>query len=309
MAKSYKAIYGALVANILIAITKFIAGFITRSSSMIAEGVHSSVDTLNEVFLLYGIKRSRRPPDLQRPFGYGRELYFWSFVVSLMIFGLGGGISLYQGVLHIIHPVPMRKPVYNYVVLALSMLFEGASLAIAMKEFGKTKGDQSWWRAIVNSKDPSSFLVLLEDGAAVLGLLVVLFFTIAEEQLHAPFLDGVATCIVGLVLVAVSLVLARESRSLLMGEGVSSFSRSQIVKIAERDPAVEKVLHVLSSYQSPDEVLLMLIIAFKKDLETAEIIDAIERIRDNVQKQFKLIRFIIVQPDEYKQGMVTSHYT
>jgi cation diffusion facilitator family transporter len=296
MAKSYNSIYSALAANLLIAVTKFIAGSVTNSSSMISEGVHSVVDTINEVLLLYGIKRSKKPADANKPFGYGKELYFWSFIVSILIFGLGGGISIYQGVTHIIHPEPLDNPKWNYIVLGLSVIFEGTSLVIAIKEFNAMRGNVSWWDAIVKSKDPSSFLVLFEDSAAVAGLLVVGIFMFIEHQYNMPVLDGVASILVGLILVAVSMILARESRSLLMGEGIAPETQKRIRSVAEQDEAVDKVLNILSTYEAPESVLLMLRIAFKPDLTTEEIAATIERLRTAIRAEYKLIQFIIIQP-------------
>jgi cation diffusion facilitator family transporter len=300
MAKSYKSIYSALVANLLIAVTKFIAGAFTNSSSMIAEGVHSLVDTVNELLLLYGLKRSRKKPDLIRPFGYGKELYFWSFIVSILIFGLGGGISIYQGVLHIMYPVALYNPGWNYVVLAFSFLFEGTSLLIAIREFNKVRGEDGWWKAVIKSKDPAAFLVLFEDSAAVIGITIVAAFMVVGHQLEMPVLDGVASVLVGVLLVFVSAILARESRSLLLGEGISNESKMKIRKIAEQDEAVDKVMHILSTYQSPEAVLLMVIIDFKPNLDTHDITKAIGRIRDAIKKEFTLIRFVLIQPDTYR---------
>src|SRR5215217_6751611 len=191
MASSKKSIYSALAANLLIAVTKFIAGAVSNSSAMIAEGVHSVVDTINQLLLLLGIRLSKRKPDKYHPLGYGKELYFWSFVVSIMIFGLGGGISIYQGIMHILHPIELGDPKWSYVVLSLSIVFEGSSLVIAAIEFNKLRNGQSWWQAIVNSKDPSTFLVLFEDAAAVLGLLIVLICLWLSHHLNKPFIDGV----------------------------------------------------------------------------------------------------------------------
>lgn len=298
MAKSYKSIYSALAANLLIALTKFVAGAFTNSSSMISEGVHSMVDTINELLLLYGLKRSRKPPDTTRPFGYGKELYFWSFIVSILIFGLGGGISIYQGIVHIIHPEPVQKPVWNYVVLGLSIIFEGSSLLIAIKEFNKQRGDSGFWEAIIKSKDPSGFAVLFEDSAAVAGLLIVGVFMFIGYQYNIHQMDGIASVLVGLLLVFVSSILARESRSLLMGEGIAPQTQKRIKQIVERDNGVVTVLSILSTYQSPEEVLLMLVIDFKSELTADEITDAIERIRKLIRKEFNLIRFILIQPGE-----------
>ncbi len=291
-----KSIYSALAANLIIALTKFIAGGFTNSSSMISEGIHSLVDTINQVLLLYGLKRSRKPADIHRPFGYGKELYFWSFIVSILIFGLGGGVSIYQGILHIHHAEEMGNPMWNYIVLGASICIEGTSLVIAFKEFNVIRGSLSIWDAIVKSKDPSTFLVLFEDGAAVLGLLIVLVLMVISHTFNLPYLDGVASVLVGLLLVGVSFILARESRSLLMGEGIAPETQKRIVELAEKDEAVIKVKNVLSTYQSPEEVMLMLIISFKPDLDTKDITNAIERIRNQIRTEFKLVQFVIIQP-------------
>jgi cation diffusion facilitator family transporter len=301
MTRSNKSIYSALAANLLIAVTKFIAGAISNSAAMIAEGVHSVVDTINELLLLFGIKQSKKPADARRPFGYGKELYFWSFIVSILIFGLGGGISIYQGYLHIKEPDSLGDPTWNYVVLGLSIVFEGTSFIIAAKEFNKVRGDQSWWLAIKQSKDPSGFLVLFEDGAAVLGLMIVFICVYAGHRFNNQYLDGVASVLVGLLLVCVSLILARESRSLLMGEGIAPETQKKMTALIETDPAVAKVMHVLSTYQSPEEVVLMIFIAFKEDLDTADINEAIDRIRETIKSEFDLVRYILIQPEVYEE--------
>ena len=298
MAKYNKSIYAALAANLFIAVIKFVAGAFSNSAAMISEGVHSLVDTVNQLLLLYGIRQSKRKADAIRPFGYGRELYFWSFIVSILIFGLGGGISIYQGYAHILRPKELGDPTWNYIVLAASTFFEGTSLIIAIREFNKVRDGLSWWQAIRQSKDPSSFMVLFEDGAAVCGLSMVAICMYLSHRLNAPYLDGVASLLVGLLLVGVSLVLARESRSLLMGEGISPAIQTKIIKIAEHDVAVIKVQYVLSIYRAPEDVLLMLIIAFKPDLDTADINDAIVRIRETIKQQFAVMKFVVIQPEE-----------
>ena len=296
MAKNHASIYSALIADVLIATVKFIAGARTNSSSMISEGIHSLVDTTNQILLLYGLKRSARPPDKYRPFGYGKELYFWSFIVSILIFGLGGGLSIYQGILHIRKAEPLINPTLNYIVLGFSFLFDGASFTIAIREFNKARGNMGFWKAVVNSKDPSSFLVLFEDGAAVFGLVIVFILMLINHAFNMPFLDGVASILVGLLLVFASFILARESRSLLMGEGIAPETQQKIKQLVERDPAVTKVGNILSTYESPDEIVLMLIVYFKTELDTEDITDAIERVRKGIKKEYKLVEFVIIQP-------------
>jgi len=298
MIKDNKSIYSALAANLLIAITKFIAGGFTNSSSMISEGIHSMVDTINQVLLLYGLKKSKKAPDQSRPFGYGKELYFWSFIVAILIFGLGGGISIYQGIQHIIKPEPVSNPLINYGVLILCLLFEGWSLRIAIREFDQQRNGLSWWKAIVKSKDPSSFLVLFEDGAAVLGLLIVFIFMLIGHNFDMDYMDGLASVLVGLLLVFVSAILARESRSLLMGEGIAPETKEKIKLLVEKDPSVIRISNIISTYQSPEEVLLVIIVVFQPDIDTEDITDAINRIREAIKKEFKFIKFIIVQPSE-----------
>lgn len=290
-------IYSALVANLLIAITKFIAGAFTNSSSMISEGIHSVVDTANQGLLLFGISRSKKPADKRHPFGYGKELYFWSFIVAILIFGLGGGLSIYQGILHIRHPEPIEDPTWNYIVLSLSILFEGISLFIAAKAFNKVRGELSIWNAVMHSKDPASFLVLAEDAAAVGGLLIVLICMYINHTFNLPVLDGVASLLVGLLLVFVSFILARESRSLLLGESITPETKNRIKELVEKDGSVTCVKNILSTYQSPEEVVLMLLVDFKDDLDTVEITDAIARVREAIQKEFILVQYIFIQPE------------
>lgn len=281
----------------MIAVSKFIAAGISNSSSMLSEAIHSLVDTGNQLLLLLGIRRSRKAPDALHPFGYGKELYFWSFIVSILIFGLGGGISIYQGVTHILYPKLLGNPTISYIILGLSILFEGTSLVIAIRAFNRIRGELSWWQTIVKSKDPSSFLVLFEDSAAVAGLVIVWICLYLSHRFKLPVLDGVASLLVGLILVAVSAILARESRSLLMGEGIGPESKRRITELLERDPRVIKVMQLLSTYQSPSEVVLMLIVAFREELTTTEINEAIDEIRAEVRKEFQLVRFVIVQPE------------
>ena len=298
MAGSKISIYSALAANILIAATKFIAGNFTRSSSMIAEGVHSLVDTTNQLLLLYGLKQSKKRPDLLRPFGYGKELYFWSFIVAIMIFGLGGGISIYQGYRHVVEPEPLTDPFWNYIVLGASLIFEGISFILALKAFNKIRGEEPWWQSIINSKDPTSFLILFEDGAAVLGLLIVWICLYLEHLLNNPYLDGIASILVGILLMFVSLILARESRSLLMGEGIAKKTERHVRQLLLQDPAIISVRNIFSTYESPEEILLVLIITVQNGLDTSEIHETITSARTRIKNTFPIIKFVIIQPEE-----------
>jgi cation diffusion facilitator family transporter len=294
--KSHLSIYSAMGANLLIAIIKFIAGGVTNSSSMISEGIHSLVDTTNQVLLLYGLKRSLKPADGQHPFGYGRELYFWSFIVAILIFGLGGGFSIYEGILHVRHPEGLTEPIWGYAVLGLSAIFEGISLYIASKEFNKVRGKLSVWDAIMKSRNPANFLVLTEDAAAVGGLLVVFVFMVINQTFDIPILDGVASLCVGLLLVFVSFILARESHSLLMGESLDSEVKEKIRVLAEENSSVNEVTKIISNYQSPDEVVLTLLIDFKDGLTTKDITNAIKHLRQDIKSKIQTVQYIIIQP-------------
>jgi cation diffusion facilitator family transporter len=306
MATSHRSIYSALLANLLIAVVKFIAGGVTHSSAMISEGVHSLVDTTNQLLLLKGIRISKRPLDETRPFGYGKELYFWSFIVSILIFGLGGGVSIYEGLTNLRNPHPLEDPTWNYVVLIISLFFEGTSFVIAWKEFNVKRGDQHLWEAITRSKDPSSFMVLFEDGAAVLGILVVFICLVIGHHTDRPYLDGVASLLVGFILIAVSFLLARESRSLLMGEAIDPAIQKVIIAMMERDSAVVKVKGILSMYQAPEEVVVVLGVVFKDTLNTRLINEAVERLRQQIQVKFPIIQHVIIQPESFEPTEIDS---
>src|SRR5260221_1975801 len=215
---STKVIYAALLGNLLVATTKFAAAALTGSSAMLSEAVHSLVDTGNEVLLLHGLRRAARPADQAHPFGHGREIYFWSFVVALCIFALGAGVSVYEGILHVLDPAPITRPVVNYVVIALALVFEGGSWKVAFAEIRRAIGYQRLLEAARPSKDPTTFMVLVEDSAAVLGLLIALAGTVAAEVLDRPVLDGVASIAIGVLLGMVAAFLARHSKGLLIGD-------------------------------------------------------------------------------------------
>jgi len=297
MTRSKVSIYSALAANVAIAVAKFIAGGVTHSSAMIAEGVHSLVDSVNELLLLYGIARSDKERDERHPFGYGRELYFWSFIVAILIFALGAGVSFYQGIVHLRRPAITEHLGWNYAVLAFSLVCEGTSFVITYRQFRQTMGDRGWWGAIRMSKDPTDFMVLFEDGAAVLGILVVFVLLWVGDYTKNPYLDGVASLVVGCLLTFASAVLARESRSLLIGEGISEKTDKEIRALVEDVSDGTKVTRVFSLYQAPEEVLLVLIVDFPSGLKTGEISDRIVRIRDNIKSRFAKIAYIVIQPE------------
>lgn len=289
-------IYSALAANLLIAITKFIAAAFTGSSAMISEGIHSLVDTSNEVLLLWGIRQSKRPADEKRPFGYGKELYFWSFIVSIMIFGIGGGISFYEGITHIRHPEIIRNPAWNYAVLGFAIVFDGISFITALREFNRQRGTTPFWKAVRKSKDPSTFVVLFEDAADVLGLFVAFLGVFLGHQLNNPYFDGIASIVIGLILTGISVLLATESRSLLMGESADAGILSAVKELAEADAVITKVSRSLSMYLAPEEIILLLDVSFNENSSGKEITAAVTRIKEKIHSEYPSIKQIFVEP-------------
>ncbi|MGE0314466.1 MAG: cation diffusion facilitator family transporter [Lautropia sp.] len=295
MADSPRAIYGAMAANVAIAITKFVVAGITGSSAMVSEAVHSTVDTCNGLLLLLGLRLSRRPPSVDHPFGHGKEMYFWGLIVAVLIFGLGGGISFYEGVMHIRHPEPLTDPFWNYVVLGAAAVFEGSSFGIALAQFNKERGARPFWRALHASKDPSVFTVLAEDGAALLGLAIAAAGIYASHGLGMPVLDGLASVLIGLLLAATAAVLILESRGLLIGEGLRVDVVREIRKIAEADPAVRRALPPLSMYIGANEVLLAMDLVFDPKVPAADVAVAVEGIESTIRDRFPKITRIYVE--------------
>jgi cation diffusion facilitator family transporter len=293
---SRKVIYAALLGNILVALTKFIAAVVTGSSAMLSEGVHSLVDTGNEVLLLYGLRRAARPPDARHPFGHGRELYFWSFVVALLIFAVGAGISLYEGITHVLHPHPITQPIVNYAVLGLALLFEGGSWWVVVREFRRAKGRLGYFEAARESKDPPGFMILFEDTAAILGLLMALAGTAAADLLRAPIFDGVASLAIGVLLGAVALFLARESKALLIGEGASPEVIASICQIARAEPGVEHANALLTVHLGPRQVVAALSIDFADAISAGEVERIVARIEDRIRRRHPEIVTIFIKP-------------
>jgi cation diffusion facilitator family transporter len=295
MAEAPIVIYGAIAANLAIATTKFIAVGVTGSSAMMSEAIHSAVDTGNELLLLVGLARSRRPPDAEHPFGYGKELYFWSLIVAVLIFGVGGGISAYEGVLHMRHPEPLRDPHWNYIVLGCASVFEGASFAIALRAIFREKGGAPFWTAVHVSKDPTTFTVLAEDGAALAGLLIAAVGVYASHRFNMPVLDGAASVAIGVLLACVASVLIMESRSLLVGEGVDREMVRAIQKLAQDDPAVLSATKPLTMHFGPEEVLVTLDVRFADGASSHEIAMAVERIEGEIRARFGAVKRIYIE--------------
>ena len=295
MAESKAAIYGALAANVAIAVTKFVVAGITGSSAMLSEGIHSSVDTFNGLLLLVGLKLSRRPATAEHPFGHGKELYFWSLIVAVLIFGLGGGVSFFEGVQHMRHPEPLRDPMWNYVVLGAAALFEGTSFAIALRQFLREAGPRPFWQALRLSKDPSTYTVLAEDSAALAGLAVAAAGIALSHHLELPWIDGAASVVIGLLLAGVAVVLIGASRGLLIGEGIQPETARAIRAIALAEPGVRDVGRVLSMYVGPDDVLVTMDLDFDDGTAAADAAVAIAAVERQVRERYPMIKRLFIE--------------
>ena len=283
-ANSKKVIYAALAGNALIAVTKFVAAGITGSSAMLAEGIHSVVDTGNQGLMLHGTARARKPADEKHPFGYGRELYFWAFVVAILIFAVGAGVSLYEGVAKTLDPHPVTNPTVNYVVLLLAMAFEGWAFSVAYREFKQIQGERGFVRAVRESKDPTVITVLFEDTAALSGLLVA-FIGVGMAHLFGwPVMDGVASIIIGLILGATAFLLAYETKGLLVGESALPHVTAGIRGVVREEADVERLNEVLTLQLGPDDVLATVSVEFADGLPTGRIEQTIQRL-DTAIKQ------------------------
>lgn len=295
MAESKAAIYGAIAANVAIAATKFTVAGVTGSSAMLSEAVHSAVDTGNGLLLLVGLHRSKRPASREHPFGHGRELYFWSLIVAVLIFGLGGGISIYEGVQHMLRPEPLSDPFWNYVVLGAAALFEGASFLIALRQFRSEAQGQPFWRSLHASKDPSVYTVLAEDGAALLGLLLAAGGVYASHALDLPVLDGAASVAIGVLLAGVAVLLMHESHGLLIGEGIRRDTSEAIVALAEVHAAVARARPPRSMYLGPDEVLLAMDVEFAVGTAADTMVDTVEAIERDIGTRYPRINRIYIE--------------
>ena len=292
---SVKAILAALVGNSLIAVTKFIAASYTGSSAMFSEAVHSVVDSGNQLLLLYGVKRSKRPADSKHPFGYGKELYFWSFVVAILIFSIGSGISFYEGFHKLHSPEPVSNPMINFIVLGFAVIFESWTCWVAATEFKKSKGDRGWVEAIRRSKDPALFTVLFEDTAALLGLLVALIALTLSEHLNLPVLDSVASLIISFILAVTAGLLAFECKGLLTGEGASEEVVTGIKQIINESQGIKHVNEVLTLHLGPEDILLNVSLDFEDDLSSGEVEEAISTLEFRIKQMFPEIRRVFIE--------------
>jgi cation diffusion facilitator family transporter len=288
-------VYGAIAANCGIAVTKFIAAGVTGSSAMLSEGIHSAVDCGNGMLLLVGMKLSKRNATAQHPFGHGKELYFWSLMVAVLIFGLGGGISAYEGVLHILRPAPLRDATWNYIVLGAAAVFESGSFAVAMRQFLRTNQGRPFWRALRSSKDPTTYTVLAEDAAALAGLAVAALGVYLSHRFDSPVIDGAASIVIGVLLAGVAVLLIAESRGLLIGVGVTAETALAIRGLAARNPRVRAAASPLSMYLGPDEILLTLDVEFERDSTADEIVAAVANIERDIRSAYPKISRIYIE--------------
>jgi cation diffusion facilitator family transporter len=293
---SRTAIYAALLGNVLVAVTKLAAAAWTGSSAMLAEGVHSVVDSGNELLLLYGLHRAARRPDREHPLGHGREIYFWSFVVALLVFALGACVSLYEGVQHILRPATVENVGINYIVLALSVLFDGASWLVTMRTFKGKRRYSELMDAIHESKDPPSFIVLFEDSAALLGLVIAFAGIFLSQRLKLPVLDGVASVLIGLVLAVTAILLARETKGLLIGERADQHIVDSILQLAAKLDGVTHANEVVTVHLAPDQIMVALSIEFADELRTPEIEAHVIELERELNRTHPAVVALFVKP-------------
>jgi cation diffusion facilitator family transporter len=293
---SRHSVYAALAGNLLVAATKAGAAVWTGSSSMLSEAVHSLVDTGNEVLLLYGMRQARARADAEHPLGYGRELYFWSFIVALLIFALGAGVSIIQGIAHVRAPEPIKDPGVNYAVLGLAFLFEGGSWWISLRQFKAAKGSSGFVEGFRRSKDPPSFMVLFEDSAALIGIVLAAGGTFASASLNAPVFDGVASIAIGVVLAATAALLARESKSLLIGEQADGKLNDSLLRIAASQDGVVSANGVMTVQLAPDQVVVNLSLEFADELRAPDIERVVLEIEKSVCKAHPEIVAVFIKP-------------
>jgi len=299
-----KVIYAAIVANLGIAVAKFVVAAITGSAAMLAEGIHSAVDTGNEFLLLIGERNSAKPADKRHPFGYGKALYFWALLVALSVFSLGGGLSIYHGISALRHPEPLQDPLWNYVVLVVSACFEGYSWNVSRRELNKRrKPGASLWQTVHASKDASVFTVFIEDTAALLGLAIAAAGITLGYLFDSPYFDPAASVLIGLLLVGAAFALARETGALLVGEGIGTEATRRVCEILRADPAIQSVGKLLSMQLGPDDVLLTAAVQFRRGMRIDEVEAAIERLERAVAAAYPAIQHIYFESGALRSAL------
>jgi cation diffusion facilitator family transporter len=301
---SKKVIYAALAGNALICVTKFGAAVATGSSAMFSEGIHSLVDTGNQGLLLFGMHRAKKPADEKHPFGYASEIYFWAFVVAILIFAVGAGVSIYEGIQKVLHPHEIIDPMINYIVLALAMVFEGAAWWIAYKEFATRKGKKSIFKAVQDSKDPTVFTVLFEDTAAMLGLVVAFAGIYLSQVLHLPWLDGAASIVIGIILAGTAILLAYETMGLLIGEAADPEIVKTIEELVADIPSVTNLNEIRTLHRGPDDILLALSLDFDDELKVGDVEEAIYALELKIKGRFPVVRRLFIEVQSVKHHAI-----
>lgn len=296
-ASSRKVIFAALLGNLAIAVTKFVAAAFTGSSAMFSEGIHSVVDTGNQMLLLWGMRQAKKPPDAQFPFGHGKEVYFWSFIVAILVFAVGSGVSLFEGIRHLSHPQAIERPLMNYVVLVLAMSFEGAAWYFALTEFTKAKGRWGYVEAVHRGKDPSMFVVLFEDSAAMLGLLVAFAGVLLSQITGRLWYDAGASIVIGLILGATAAWLAYETKGLLIGESANRAVVEGIRAIVASCPGVERVHEVLTMHMGPDFILVNISVKFADGTPAEEIEASIAHVDRSIKETFENVERVFIEAE------------
>lgn len=301
--ESKTTIFAALAGNAGIAATKFAAAWWTGSSAMLSEAIHSLVDTGNQLLMLYGLRRSTRPATPEHPFGFGLELYFWTFVVAILIFGLGAGVSILEGVDKIQNPHPVETPWVNYAVLGASAMFEGTTWLVALRAFRRQSKNADVLEAVQLSKDPTIFTVLIEDSAALAGLAIAAAGLAGAQALGLPWLDGVASVLIGLLLAGTATFLARECKGLMMGEAADPVTRAGLRRIAASSPGVVGVNEVLTMHFGPVDVLAVLSLDFENALTADDVETVVSGIERRIKQEYPVVRRIFVEAQSREEHL------
>jgi len=297
-ASSKKVIYAALIGNGLIAVTKFVASVFTGSSAMMSEGIHSTVDTGNQLLLLLGLKKAKKPADKEFPFGHGKEIYFWSFIVAIMIFAVGAGISIYEGIHSLMDPHPVKNPFINYIVLGLAMIFEGFAWYFAWREFDKARGDRGYYEAVRKEKNPTLFVVLFEDSAAMLGLIVAFIGIALSQYTGLLIFDGIASIVIGLILGVTAAWLAYETKGLLIGESADPNIVTGITNLANNYNFISGVNEVLTMHMGPNYILLNLSVNLNGATDVSNVEENISTLTSRIKKEYPLVKRVFIEAEE-----------
>ena len=297
-------IYAALVGNLLVAATKFSAAIITGSSAMLSEGIHSLVDTGNQFLLLFGLRQAKKPANELFPYGRGKEIYFWSFVVAILIFGLGAGISIYEGINHLIHPNPVENPLVNYIVLGLAFIFEGITLTIALKQFSKEKGKYSYIQAVHRGKDPSHFIVLFEDSAALAGIIIAFLGIFLGEITGNLYFDGIASVIIGIILGTTASFLAYETKGLLIGESANKETVSKIKEILSSIKEIQNINEILTMHMGPNYILVNIAVDFVDSIGSNEVENIISQLDGKIKENLPNIKRIFIEAETFTKNKI-----